>query len=183
MSTKQKGQEIETQLQPLREYARNRGFKLQDEHIYTDNGISGSKDKRPALDRMMKASMAKEFDAVLVFRFDRFARSSRHLVNALDHFHSLGIDFISLHEAVDTSTPMGRAMFTVISAMAELEKNIIVERVNAGIARAQRAGIHCGRPRRVFDKERARELYHKGLSLRDIAKKLGVGKDTIRAAL
>jgi len=183
VSTRHKGQELETQLQPLKEYASNRGFQVREEHIYTDSGISGTKDKRPALDRLMKAAMGKQFDAVVVFRFDRFARSIKHLVIALEQFQALGIDFISINESVDTSTPMGKAMFTVIGAMAELERNIIVERVHAGIARAKREGVHCGRPVRVYDRDKARKLHKDGLSLREIAKQLGIGKDTVRAAI
>jgi DNA invertase Pin-like site-specific DNA recombinase len=181
VSTKHKGQEVETQLQPLREYVRNRGFTVQDE--YVDVGVTGTRDRRPHLDRLMKAAQSRQFDAVVVFRFDRFARSIKHLVIALEQFQSLGVDFISLNEAVDTSTPMGKAMFTVIGAMSELESNIIRERVAAGMKRAKREGIHCGRPARIFNKDKAREMAGKGMSLRVIAKALGVGKDTVRAAL
>src|SRR5262245_20139375 len=112
VSTKNNGQNPETQLLPLREYAAKRGFEVVQESV--DLGVSGSKDRRPELDRLMKAARSMEFDAVLVARFDRFARSTRHLVVTLEEFNALGIDFISLNESVDTSTPMGKMIFTVL---------------------------------------------------------------------
>lgn len=181
VSTRHKGQEVETQLQALRSYASNRGFEIHAE--YVDIGHSGATDRRPQLDRLMKDVKTRSFDALLVYKLDRFARSTKHLVTALDDFRSLGIDFMSTVEGMDTSTPTGKLMFDIVAAMAEFERALITERVNAGIARAQRAGIHCGRPRRVFDKEKARDMHRKGVSLRDIAEELGVGKDTVRAAL
>ena len=108
VSTKNNGQNPETQLLALREYAKARGFQVFNE--YVDVGISGSKEKRPALDRLMKDARRRKFDAVLVARFDRFARSTRHLVLALEEFNALGVDFISLSESVDTSTPMGKIL-------------------------------------------------------------------------
>src|SRR5262245_55131278 len=110
VSTKH-GQTVETQLLPLRQYCQARGLEIVEE--YCDSGISGSKDRRPALDRLMKDAKARKFDAVLVFRFDRFGRSVSHLIKALEEFHALGVDFVSLNEAVDTSTPAGKLMFAL----------------------------------------------------------------------
>ena len=106
---------------------------------YVDVGISGSKDSRPALNRLMADARKRRFDAVLVARFDRFARSTRHLVLALEEFNALGVDFISLSESVDTSTPMGKMVYTVIAAVAELERSLIRERVVIGPAASKGA--------------------------------------------
>ena len=111
----------------LREYAKARKLEVFSE--YTDVGISGSKDSRPALNQLMTDARKRRFDTVLVARFDRFARSTRHLVLALEEFNALGVDFISLSESVDTSTPMGKMVYTVIAAVAELERSLIRERV------------------------------------------------------
>jgi DNA invertase Pin-like site-specific DNA recombinase len=124
------------------------------------------------------------FDVVLVFRFDRFARSVKQLIQALEEFRSLGIDFISHQEALDTSTPMGKAMFTIIAAMAELERSVIRERILAGMEyarlRGTKSGKPVGRPRAIFRRDEARELRGQGLSWRQIARKLGVSATTVR---
>ena len=181
VSTKHHGQDPETQLMPLREYARNRGIEVYAE--YVDVGISGSKDRRPGLDGLMKEARGRKFDAIIVARFDRFARSTRHLITALEEFQALRVHFISLNESIDTSTPMGKMVFTVLSAVAELEKNIIRERVIAGLDRARKQKKQLGRPRRVFDRQKAIELHREGKSVRDIALSLGVGKDTIHTTI
>jgi DNA invertase Pin-like site-specific DNA recombinase len=131
-------QNVDMQLAALREYAERRGWQLAAE--YVDHGVSGSREKRPALDKLMADARRRAMDAVVVFRFDRFARSVSHLARALDEFRALGIEFVSLHEAIDTSTPMGRAMFHIAGAFAELEREIIRERVKAGLANAKRRG-------------------------------------------
>jgi DNA invertase Pin-like site-specific DNA recombinase len=141
------------QLSALREYIDRRGWKLTEEYI--DEGVSGSRERRPALDRLMVGAKRRAFDAVVVFRFDRFARSVSHLARALDEFRALGIEFVSLHEAVDTSTPMGRAMFHIAGAFAELEREIIRERVKAGLANAKRRGRKVGRPRVLVNRPRS----------------------------
>ena len=125
-------QNVDVQLTALREYAERRGWQVAGE--YVDQGVSGSKEKRPALDKLMADARRRAMDAVVVFRFDRFARSVSHLARALDEFRALGIEFVSLHEAIDTSTAMGRAMFHIAGAFAELEREIIRERVKAGRA-------------------------------------------------
>src|SRR5215471_7473872 len=146
VSTKGHGQTTETQALALCDYAAHRGFEIVEE--YRDEGISGSKDSRPALDRLMKDARARKFDVVIVARFDRFARSVSHLLRALEEFSHLGIDFVSLSESIDTSTPMGKMIFTVLGAVAELERNLIRERVQMGISRARLAArlpdLGCG---------------------------------------
>ncbi len=116
----------------------------------------------------------RHFDVVLVWRFDRFARSTRHLVNALHEFRHLGIAFISYQENLDTSSPMGEAMFAIIGAMAQLERDITRERVRAGVARARARGKRLGRPRKIFHREEVEQLRSEGLSFRQIGKRLGI---------
>ena len=172
VSTTDKGKDPEVQLCPLREYAFARGWTIYREYI--DQGVSGAKERRPALDQLMAEARRRLFDAVLVWRFDRFARSTRHLINALHEFRHLGIAFVSHQENLDTSSPLGEAMFTIIGAMAQLERDIIRERVKAGVARARARGKQLGRPRKVFHRDQVEQLRAEGLSFRQIGKRLGV---------
>lgn len=181
VSTKNNGQDPETQLFALREYAESRGLQVVGE--YVDVGISGSKDRRPQLEHLMKAARRRQIDAVVVARFDRFARSVRHLVMALDEFAGLGVDFISLSEAVDTSTPMGRMVFTVIGAVAELERSLIRERVMMGLNRAKARGKKLGRPSVSVDLEEAVRLRAEGLTYQEIGERLGVSRTTVSEIL
>jgi DNA invertase Pin-like site-specific DNA recombinase len=181
ISTKGHGQTTDTQALALREYAANRGIEIMGE--YRDEGISGAKDRRPALDRLMEDAHKRRFDAVLVARFDRFARSTKHLVLALEEFSNLGIDFISLNESIDTSSPMGRMVFTIIAAVAELERSIIRERVHAGVDRARREGKRFGRPTVIVDRERISRLKAEGRSIKAIAKECGIARSTVRSIL
>jgi len=176
VSTKGHGQTTETQAVALREYAAHRGFEITEE--YRDEGISGSRDSRPALDKLMKDARARKFDVVIVARFDRFARSVSHLLRALEEFSHLGVDFVSLSESIDTSTPMGKMIFTVLGAVAELERNLIKERVHMGISRARKAGKQLGRPRRIFDRERALAMLQ-SMSAREVARQLGVSRGVL----
>jgi len=155
------------QLSDLRRYAQQRGFEIYKE--YVDVGISGTKANRPALDELMDAARKRLFDVVLVWRFDRFARSTKHLVDALHEFRSLSIDFISYQEAIDTSSPIGEAMFTIIGAMAKLERDIIVERVKAGMRKAKEQGKRIGRPKTAVDIDGILSLRGQGLSLQAIS--------------
>lgn len=172
VSTTDKGQDVELQLGPLREYASARGWDVSKE--YVDHGVSGAKERRPALDQLMTDARQRRFDVVLVWRFDRFARSTRHLVNALHEFRHLGIAFVSYQENVDTSSPMGEAMFSIIAAIAQLERDITRERVKAGVARARARGKRLGRPKKVFRRDQVKRLREEGLSFRDIGRELGI---------
>ncbi len=131
-------QSTDSQLLDLRRYVSDRGWQTFRE--YCDNGISGTKDSRPALNELMDNARKRRFDVILVWRFDRFARSTRHLINALEEFKNLGIDFVSYQENIDTASPLGGAIFTIISAVAQLERDIIAERVKAGLRRAVENG-------------------------------------------
>jgi DNA invertase Pin-like site-specific DNA recombinase len=131
----------------------------------------------------MKDARARKIDAVIVARFDRFARSTRHLIMALGEFNSLGVDFISLGESIDTSTAMGKMVFTVLGAVAELERNIIRERVAAGLLRAKKEGKTLGRPRLIVDREKVRTLHSQGSSVRTIARMLCLKKSSVHAMI
>ncbi len=175
-------QSTESQLLDLRRYVRERGWTLFNE--YTDHGVSGTKDSRPALNELMDAAKKRRFDTVLVWRFDRFARSTKHLILALEEFRGLGIDFVSYQENIDTSSPLGSAIFTIISAVAQLERDIIAERVKAGLRRAKENGKKLGRPVGSVvhsqHTERAKKLRSDGFSLRSIAGQLGISKSTVQ---
>ena len=175
-------QRVDMQISDLRRFCVQRGFEIFRE--YTDEGISGTKEKRPSLDELMADAQKRKFDAVLCWRFDRFARSTKHLINALEEFKHLGIDFISFQENIDTSSPLGKAIFTIVSAIAELERNIIVERVRAGIRRAKEKGKALGRPKRLnLDEKELIRLKEQGLSLREIASKVNVCPATVYKTL
>ncbi len=170
-------QSPDMQLQALSEYCTARGFIIYE--TYVDQGVSGTKDSRPALNRLMNDARKRKFDAVLVYRFDRFARSSRHLITALEEFKGLGINFISYQENIDTTSALGKAIFVIVGAMAELERSIIVERVISGLKTARSRGKQLGRPKLSFDLDEAHTLLSSGHSLRMIAKRLGVSKSSI----
>ncbi len=174
-------QSTESQLLDLRRYVRERGWDIFKE--YVDEGISGTKDSRPALNELMNDAKKRRFGVVLVWRFDRFARSTKHLILALEEFKNLGIDFVSYQENIDTSSPLGSAIFTIISAVAQLERDIIAERVKAGLRHARENGKKLGRPRAVVDVEEVQRLRSKGLSLRAIAKETGVSRTTVSDVL
>lgn len=174
-------QRADLQLDGLRRLAEQRGWRVAGE--YVDQGVSGRKDRRPQLDRLMKDTYRGEVDVVACWKFDRFARSTRHLVTALDDFRSRNVDFVSMQDSVDTSTAAGRMMFMVIAAMAEFEAELIRERTIAGLAAARRRGVRLGRPRARVDLERARRLRSEGLGYRDIARALGVSVGVAHAAL
>src|SRR6185437_14645285 len=143
------GQSPEMQLREMREYCQRRGWTTALE--YVDVGISGTKEKRPQLDQLLADAHRRRFDAVIVWKFDRFARSVSHLLRALETFQALGVEFVSLTEGVDTSTPAGKMVFTVLGAVAELERSLIVERVKAGLRNARAKGKHLGRPQIGLD--------------------------------
>jgi len=170
-------QSTESQLLDLRRYTRERGWNIFKE--YVDEGISGTKDSRPALNELMNDAKKRRFDVVLCWRFDRFARSTKHLILALEEFKNLGVDFVSYQENIDTSSPLGSAIFTIISAVAQLERDIIAERVKAGLRRAKENGKKLGRPKATVDTQKIQWLRSQGLSLRAIAKETGVSRTTV----
>ena len=131
----------------------------------------------------MDDARKRQFDAIVVWRFDRFARPTRHLLTALEEFRSLGIQFISYHENIDTSSALGQALFTIVSAVAQLERDLIRERVNAGIRNARANGKKLGRPKSSIDRQRILELKASGNCLRQIAASLGIGYGTVRSRL
>lgn len=166
------------QVLDLRQYCDQRGFEIFKE--YCDHGVSGTKDHRPALDELMAEARKKKFGAVICWRFDRFARSTKHLITALEEFRHLGIDFISYQESIDTSSPLGKAMFTIVSAISELERSIIIERVRAGIRRAKEKGKQLGRPKSLdLDVDDLVKLRQQGLSLRKIAAQVKASPATV----
>ncbi len=174
-------QSTESQLLDLRRYVSERGWNIFNE--YVDEGISGTKDSRPALNELMNDAKKRRFDVVLVWRFDRFARSTKHLILALEEFKNLGIDFVSYQENIDTSSPLGSAIFTIISAVAQLERDIIAERVKAGLRKARENGKRLGRPKTSVDVEKLRQLRSEGLSLRVIAGQVGISHTKVAQML
>jgi len=175
VSTSNGQQDPEMQLRELREYAKHRELIIVGEYI---DKMTGSKDSRPALNRLMANASQRKFDAVLVWKLDRFGRSLRHLVNALAELEALGLSFISLRDNLDLSTPSGRLMFQIIGAMAEFERSLIQERVKAGLRNAKAKGRRLGRPRVVVDQAEISAMRDSGASWRTIAEKLGVGLGT-----
>lgn len=174
-------QHPETQLVQLREHAAVRGWQVVEEFV--DHGVSGAKDHRPALTRLMATARRRQIDRVLVARFDRFGRSVRHLVLALEEFVSLGIEFTSIADQVDTATPMGRMAFALIAAFAEFERELIRERIHAGLHRARVQGKRLGRPRREVNADEVRALRAQGQSLRAISRAVGISKDAVAHVL
>lgn len=168
-------QHTDNQLVELRRYAAARGWDVV-EHV--DHGVSGSKERRPALDALVADAKRRRFDAVVVWRLDRLGRSIKHLITLIDELQALGIAFVSLGEGLDTTTPAGRLQFHVLAAIAEFERARIQERVQAGLARAKAQGKRLGRP--AEDVPLDRLLTVAGLKHADAARRLGVSASTIR---
>jgi len=186
-------QESELQLQALREYASRLGVEAKE---YVDEGISGATTNRPALGEMMAAARRRELSRVVVWKLDRLARSLKHLIECLDEFSALGIDFVSLTESFDTSTPSGRLLFQVVGALSEFERSLLRERVRAGIAACKerlKTGPyrrkdgklirHLGRPKAQFDVEQARAMLAAGVSIKKVARAMNVHHLTLTAHL
>lgn len=171
------------QVEALQAEAARRGWVVHD--TYVDHGVSGAKDRRPALDRLMEDLRTKKFDAVMVWKFDRMARSVRHLLAVMDELRAHDVKFISLTENIDTSTPLGAAMFVILAAIAQLERDIIRERVLAGVARARRRRSTWGRAQRWTEEDarRAIELRAQGRSWREVAMATHLPVRTIRRAV
>jgi len=183
-STLDKGQDPELQLVPLREYCQRRGLTITGE--YVDNGISGTKDHRPQLDRLLDAARKRQIDLIVVWKLDRFGRSLKQLVNALEELSSLGVGFISYQDNLDLTTPQGRLMFHIIGAMAEFERELIRERVKAGIDNARRKGKRIGRKAiPPVDMAKIVDAHKKApsLSIRKLAETLGFKKSLVHQTL
>ena len=173
-------QSPESQLHDLRQYATARGLEIVES---ADTGFSGSRQSRPALDRLMDDARKRLIDRVLVWRFDRFAPSTKHLLLALKEFRSLGVQFISYQENIDTSSPLGQAIFTIVAAVAQLERDLIRERVRAGLRNARAKGKKFGRPRVQVDALRVAALRSEGSSWSQVCRMLNVSKGSAQRSV
>ncbi|MEQ1908030.1 MAG: recombinase family protein [Vicinamibacterales bacterium] len=169
------GQEPENQLQELRRYVEARGWTAVE---YTDKGVSGSKDRRPALDQMLADAKRRRFDVVVCWRLDRLGRNLRHLVTLIEELQSLGVAFVSLGEGIDFSTPAGKLQLHILAALAEFERGRIRERVMAGLHRAKAQGRRLGRPTAVVPVDRVQDVRH--LPVNEAANALGVSRSTVK---
>jgi DNA invertase Pin-like site-specific DNA recombinase len=183
VSTTDKGQDPELQLRDLRAYTKARGWKIFGE--YVDRGESGAKDRRPALDRLMEDARKRRIDGILVWKLDRFGRSLKALVSTLEELRALGIQFVSYTENLDFSTPAGRAMANLIGVFAEFERDLIRERVRAGIQNAKSKGVRVGRRPLVDERilSMVRDRKGRGISIRSISKELGLSRSVIHRAV
>ncbi|HXX44610.1 MAG TPA: recombinase family protein [Candidatus Acidoferrales bacterium] len=181
VSTTNHGQDVTIQTRELHEYCERRGWTVGAE--YVDVGVSGTKDRRPELDLLMADAHRRRFDAVVVWKFDRFARSVSHLLRGLETFQALGVEFVSLTEGVDTSTPAGKLVFTVLGAVAELERSVIAERVRAGLRNARAKGKKLGRPGKTVNVGEIAALRAAGKSWRAISNQTGISTRSARRAL
>jgi DNA invertase Pin-like site-specific DNA recombinase len=173
-------QHPETQLHDLRGLAAQRGLEIVEE--YTDR-ISGARAKRPGLDQLLVDARRGKFDVVLVWAFDRLARSVRHFLEVLDELNHLNIEFVSFRENIDTGGPLGRAMVIIVGAIAELERNLIIERVRAGMRRARLEGRRLGRPPLNVDRDALLRDRSRGQSLSQLAKAYGISRASVARAL
>ena len=175
------GQSVDMQVSELKEYVVRRGWMLLGE--YLDEGVSGSTESRPALNRLMNDARRREFDILLVWKIDRFGRSLKHLVNSLAELESLGIAFVSFRDSLDLSSAAGRLMAQLLGAISEFERSLITERVRAGIRNAKNKGKRLGRPPLALDNGRIDRLRASGASLRAISQQLGVSLGSVHRAL
>jgi DNA invertase Pin-like site-specific DNA recombinase len=176
VSTINHGQDVTLKTRELEQFAEARGWQMID--AYIDDGVRGAKDSRPELNRLMADAHKRRFDVVAVWRFDRFARSVSYLLRALETCNALGIAFVSLSEQMDTTTPTGKMVFTVLGAVAELERSLIAKRIRAGLRNARAKGKTLGRPRVVVDAAQIARLRASGASWPKIARELGVSVGT-----
>ena len=175
-------QNLDVQLHELRQAAQQRGWVVAGE--YLDEGVSGAQDSRPGLDGLLADAQAGKLDLVVVWRLDRLGRSLKHLLKLLDELTSYGVGFTSLRDpGIDTTTASGRLLLQLLGAFAEFERNLIRERVVAGVRRAQANGVHCGRPKVELDLRPARALLNEGRAVREVASVLGVSRSTLRRRL
>lgn len=182
ISTIDKGQDTELQLRDLRKYAEARGWTVFGEYI---DKCSGSKDKRPELDRLLEGARKRKFNAILVWRLDRFSRSLKHLITALDELRGLGVSFYSFSENIDLSSSTGQLLFHLLGAFAEFERNLIKERVKAGIANARAKGKIIGRRPLIDtgDLWTVKDMRGRGMSIRQIAEACKLSKSSVHKTL
>ena len=166
-------QEPENQLQELRRYVDVRGWAMRE---YVDKGVSGAKDRRPALDHVIRDAKRRRFDVLVCWRLDRLGRNLRHLITLLDELQILGVAFVSLAEGIDATSAAGRLQMHILGAIAEFERARIAERVTAGLARARRQGTRLGRPEKVVSEAILSPV--RGLPVREAATQLGVSRAT-----
>ena len=181
VSTVDKGQDPKMQLRELREYCQRRGWTITSE--YVDVGVSGSKDSRPQLNKLMSDAKQRRFDAILCWKLDRFGRSLKHLVSALGEFEALGVAFVSLRDSFDLTTPAGRLMFNMVASFAEFERDLIRERVKAGIANRRAKGFRVGRKPVSINSAKLQALRSEGRTIREIADALGVSRGLVHKTL
>jgi len=183
VSTLDKGQDVELQLSDLRTYADARGWKVFKEYI--DVGQSGSKEQRPAFNQLMEDARKRKIDIILVWRLDRFGRSLKHLIVSLDEVKTLGVGFVSFKESIDFTTATGRLMLHLLGAFAEFEKELIRERVKAGVAHARAKGKRLGRRPLIDTKllRTIRDMRDKRISIRNISRELGISKSLVHKSL
>lgn len=175
VSTTGHGQDVGLQVEELERVAAQRGWVVVE--VYADEGISGAKSSRPALDRMMEDAAKGRFDIIAIWKLDRLARSVVHLLGVVESLQAWGVGLVSVRDAhVDTTTPADRFSLQILGAVAELERSLIQERVRAGVARAQARGIHCGRPKVDLDLRPALAMLDQGDGLKTIASALGVSR-------
>ena len=182
VSTVKHGQDVGLQLDELRQVAAQRGYTISAEYI--DEGVSGSKASRPALNRLMADVQAGRVDILLVWKLDRLGRSLQHILTVLDTLQAAGVGFASIRDpGIDTTSPTGRLLLQIIASFAQFERDLIQERVRAGVRRAQAAGKHCGRPRAELDLRPALALLREGRDLKEIACILQLSRSTLRRRL
>jgi DNA invertase Pin-like site-specific DNA recombinase len=181
VSTANNGQSVEMQLRDLRQLAQQRGFEIVAE--FCDEGVSGAKDSRPQLDRMLADAKRGKFEAILIWRLDRLGRSLQHLVRLFEDFRVWNVVLISFGEGLDFSTSLGKLFYQLSGAFAEFEKDTIRERVRAGLRNARAKGKKLGRPRAAVDAARIGRLHAQGRSLREIAGELGCSRGLVHKTL
>jgi DNA invertase Pin-like site-specific DNA recombinase len=174
-------QTAENQLRALREHAERVGWTIAAE--FTDHAVSGTREKRPGLDALLVEARRRRFDLIAVAALDRLGRNLRHLVTLLDELQHLGVGLVSLREALDLTSPIGRAMYALVGVLAEVERAWIVERTHAGLRRARAQGKRLGRPRVITDAGKLRQLLATGVSHRAAARTLKVSEGTVRRAV
>jgi len=170
-------QNVDNQINELKKYCTARSYEIY--NIYSDTGVSGSKESRPQFDIMLSDAKKRKFDCLIVWKLDRLSRSLKHLLNTLDILNDLNISFICYQDNIDTTTSTGRLMFQIVGAFAEFERSMIRERVSLGLKRAKLQGKQLGRPKSKVNKELILSMRKQGMSLRSIAEQLGVSRMTI----